>query len=55
MANKKKLMGVYLPISLITRLKMFISRLYLKKGISKSHSEVIEEAVTQYLDREEEK
>ncbi len=51
--NKKKLVGVYLPVSLIIRLKTFIFKRYTKAGIDKSQSEVIEEAVTQYLDKEE--
>jgi len=51
MTDKKKLVGVYLPLSLITRLKKFISRLYLERSIVKSQSEIIEEAVEEYLDK----
>jgi metal-responsive CopG/Arc/MetJ family transcriptional regulator len=54
MTEKKKLIGVYLPLSLITRIKTFAKQLYIKKHIEKSHSEIVEEAVEQYLDREEE-
>lgn len=53
MADKKKLVGVYLPQSLITRLKTFIFEKYIKKGQDKSQSEVIENAVEEYLDRQE--
>lgn len=52
MADKKKLVGAYLPIPLIARLKEYISRLYLEKGIEKSQSEIIEAAIQQYLDLE---
>jgi metal-responsive CopG/Arc/MetJ family transcriptional regulator len=49
MSDKKKLVGVYLPVSLIAKLKAFISRLYLEKGIEKNQSEIIEEAIKEYL------
>ena len=55
MSDKKKLVGVYLPVSLIARLKAFISKLYLEKGIEKNQSEIAEEAIGEYLDRYEEK
>jgi hypothetical protein len=29
MSDKKKLVGVYLPVSLIARLKVFISKLFI--------------------------
>lgn len=54
MSDKKKLVGVYLPISLIARLKAFISKLYLEKGTEKNQSEIAEEAIEEYLDRHEE-
>lgn len=49
----KKLIGVYLPLSLITRLKIFIFDKYTRHGTDKTQSEVVEEAVTEYLDRKE--
>ncbi len=51
--SEKKQMGIYLPISLIKRLKSFISNLYIKKGIEKSQSEVVEGAIEKYLDEHE--
>jgi hypothetical protein len=53
MAEKKKLVGAYLPISLISRLKIFVFEHYTKHGIPKNQSEVIEEAVTEFLDKKE--
>lgn len=53
MSDKKKLVGVYLPTSLIERLKMFISSLYLKKRTKKTQSDIAEEAIKEYLDRNE--
>ncbi len=53
MADKKKLIGIYLPISLIKRLKSFISKLYIGKGVEKNQSEIAEEAITEYLDKYE--
>ena len=49
----KKLIGVYLPLSLITRLKIFIFDKYTRHGTDKTQSEVVDEAVTEYLDRKE--
>jgi len=40
MAEKKKLIGVYLPLSLINRLKTFIMKLFLKTGEQKTQSDV---------------
>jgi metal-responsive CopG/Arc/MetJ family transcriptional regulator len=54
MAEKKKLIGVYLPLSLINRLKAFIMKLFLKTGEQKTQSDVVEEAVKEYLDKREE-
>jgi len=54
MAEKKKLIGVYLPLSLINRLKTFIMKLFLKTGEQKTQSDVVEEAVKEYLDKREE-
>jgi metal-responsive CopG/Arc/MetJ family transcriptional regulator len=50
---KKKLIGVYLPISLISRLKTFIMKLFIKTGEQKTQSDVVEEAVKEYLDKRE--
>lgn len=52
MSDKKKLVGVYLPVSLIARLKVFISKLYIK-GKEKNQSQIAEEAIREYLDRHE--
>lgn len=54
MVEKKKLIGVYLPLSLINRLKTFIMNLFLKTGEQKTQSDVVEEAVKEYLDKREE-
>jgi metal-responsive CopG/Arc/MetJ family transcriptional regulator len=54
MAEKKRLIGVYLPLSLINRLKTFIMKLFLKTGEQKTQSDVVEEAVKEYLDKREE-
>jgi len=54
MTKDKRLVGVYLPFFLIARLKIFISGLY-KKGVTKTQSEVIEDALTTYLDCQEDK
>ena len=54
MTEKKKLIGVYLPLSLVNRLKTFIMKLFLKTGEQKTQSDVIEEAVKEYLDKREE-
>ena len=54
MAEKKKLIEVYLPLSLINRLKTFIMKLFLKTGEQKTQSEVVGEAVKEYLDKREE-
>jgi metal-responsive CopG/Arc/MetJ family transcriptional regulator len=51
MLDKKKLIGVYLPIALIARLKKFIYELFSKTGVDKSQSEIIEEALGEYLDK----
>lgn len=53
MSGKKKLVGVYLPVSLVEKLKIFISKLYLEKGVEKSQSEIVEEAIEEYLSRNE--
>ncbi len=37
MTEKKKLIGVYLPLSLANRLKTFIVKLFLKTGEQKKH------------------
>lgn len=50
----KKLIGIYLPKELITRLKKFIMQHYLKTGEEKSQSEVVEEALKEFLDNKEE-
>jgi hypothetical protein len=47
--DKKKLIGIYLPISLISRIKEFASWLYLEKGIEKSQSEIAQEALEEYF------
>jgi hypothetical protein len=49
----KKLIGIYLPIKLIMRLKVFIFEQFTKKSISKSQSDIIEDALTDYLDNNE--
>ena len=54
MAEKKKLIGVYLPLSLVNRLKTFIMKLFLKTGEQKTQSDIVEEAVKEYLDKREE-
>ena len=53
MTEKKKLIGVYLPLSLVNRLKTFIIKLSLKTGEQKTQSDIVEEAVKEYLDKEE--
>ena len=53
MTEKKKLIGVYLPLSLVNRLKTFIMKLFLKTGEQKNTSNIVEEAVKEYLDKEE--
>ena len=53
MTEKKKLIGVYLPLSLVNRLKTFIIKLSLKTGEQKTQSSIVEEAVKEYLDKEE--
>ena len=55
MSDKKKHVWNYKHINLITRLKAFISKLYLEKGKEKNQSEIAEEAIGEYLDRYEEK
>jgi len=54
MTEKKKLIGVYLPLSLTNRLKTFIVKLFLKTGEQKTQSDIVEEAVKEYLDKREE-
>lgn len=54
MTEKKKLIGVYLPLSLINRLKTFIVKLSLKTGEQKTQSDIVEEAVKEYLDKRNE-
>ena len=54
MTEKKKLIGVYLPLSLINRLKTFIVKFFLKTGEQKTQSDIVEEAVKEYLDKREE-
>ena len=54
MTEKKKLIGVYLPLSLINRLKTFTVKLFLKTGEQKTQSDIVEEAVKEYLDKREE-
>ena len=51
----KKLIGVYLPNELIARFKKFIMQHYLKTGEEKSQSEIVEEALTKFLDDAENK
>lgn len=51
--GSKKLVGVYLPVELIARLKKYIMRRYLNEEEEKNQSEVIEEALTKYLDDKE--
>ena len=53
MPDKKKLVGVYLPLSLIIRLKKHIASLFLKDDMKKSQSEIIEEALKEHLDKKE--
>lgn len=48
--NKKKLIGVYLPFSLIDRLKKYIAKYYLKTGEETNQSEVTEKALEKYLE-----
>lgn len=52
--EKKKLIGVYLPLSLVNRLKTFIMKLFLETGEQKTQSDIVEEAVKEYLDKREE-
>lgn len=54
MTEKKKLIGVYLPLSLTNRLKTFIVKLFMKTGEQKTQSSIVEEAVKEYLDKREE-
>jgi len=51
LGNKKKLIGVYLPLSLIKELKQFILKVFEETGLRKSQSEVIEEALEKYLNK----
>ena len=51
----KKLVGIYLPKELVARFKKFIMQHYLKTGEEKSQSEVVEEALTKFLDDAESK
>ena len=51
--NDKKLVGIYLPGELITRLKVYIFENFTKKSIPKSQSEVVEDALMEYLDKNE--
>lgn len=53
MSDKKKLVGVYLPLSLIDRLKKYIFKTYIKDGTEKSQSEIVEEALEKHLDQKE--
>lgn len=50
---KKKLIGIYLPVYLINKLKKFVVEIYLKENIGKSQSEIIEESLKKYLDEQE--
>jgi metal-responsive CopG/Arc/MetJ family transcriptional regulator len=53
MTDKKKVVGVYLPPSLIERITRYLCNLFLKKGIKKRQSEFIQEAIENHLDEEE--
>jgi metal-responsive CopG/Arc/MetJ family transcriptional regulator len=55
MNEDKKLIGIYLPISLIKRLSIFIHNLFINKNTKTNQSEVIEKALVKYLDEEEKK
>jgi metal-responsive CopG/Arc/MetJ family transcriptional regulator len=53
MSDDKKLIGVYLPVFLIKRLSVFIHNLFISKNIKTNQSQVIEKALMEYLDKEE--
>lgn len=50
---KKKLLGIYLPEKLINRLKKYIHVLFIKRGEEANQSQVVEEALTEYLNNHE--
>lgn len=47
----KKLIGIYLPVELIERLKKYVKLLFLNTGKEVNQSEVVEKALTEYLDK----
>jgi metal-responsive CopG/Arc/MetJ family transcriptional regulator len=49
MPMRKQLMGVYLPPSLIARIDKYIASLYITQAKKKSKSDLVEEAIKEYL------